>query len=318
MLANFLGHTRFSLYDPTSPSWRLARFEGRKKENGYLKQLYSPERMESRIQIFFDHSLPTLAKAATDHNLVHVVSYSEELPQKYRVYLESADETYDWLRLDRRSENNRKGYPLEQWAGQEFGPGDIFGEFRLDDDDILGIHFFDTLADYLTPENVGRYVSFGYGVQAFYEGGKFREPRMEHRPKIAIGLTRVCQVTTNGTINGAKRVAHTKTDLVAPVIVDSRKIQFLHSIHLNQDSGVNKPDGDLGNRFRNYLNQPKLEDLETITEAFPTVVVGEDMSDFLKFNALAKTHSNLRSVSGTISAVRKKIAAVFLQASLGR
>ncbi|MHA5283530.1 glycosyltransferase [Corynebacterium sp. CQ3829_602738] len=318
MLANFLGHTRFSLYDPTSPSWRLARFEGRRKESEYLKQLYSPERMGSRVEIFFDHSLPTLAKAAAAHNLVHVVSYSEELPHKYRAYLESADETYAWLRLDRRSEGNRKGRPLEKWAQQEFRAGDIFGEFRLDDDDILGVNFLDTLADYLTPENVGRYVSFGYGVQAFYDAGKFREPRVEHRPKIAIGLTRVCQMNANGTINGPKRVAHTKTDMVAPVILDSRAIQFLHSIHLNQDSGVNKPDGDLGNRFRNYLNQPKLEAVEMFTESFPTVDVGEDMSEFLKFNALAKSHSNLKSVSGTLSAVRKRLIAVFLQATLGK
>ena len=206
MSYHFLGSTRFSLYEPASPSWRLSRYIGKKDSEEYLASLYSPSRMDRRVEIFFDHTLPIINEGSQGHHILHLVSYSEELPAKYSKHLENATKTYPWLRLDRRSAQNRSGMSIDNWAKQAFNAGEIFAEYRLDDDDLLATSYFDTVAGYLTPENVGKYVSLGLGLQAFYDDGAFREPRVEHRPKIAIGLARICAITEDNKVTGPRRV----------------------------------------------------------------------------------------------------------------
>lgn len=274
---------------------------GKKNAEEYLTRLYSPARMDRRVEIFFDYTLPIINQGSRDHEVVHVLSFSEELPPKYLRHLENASNKYSWLRLDKRTAKNRKGTSADSWAKQSFNAGDIYAEYRLDDDDLLATSYYDTVAEYLIPENIGAYVSLGLGLQAFYDNGAFREPRVEHRPKIAIGLARVCTLTEDRRVEGPRRVAHTQVDRHAPVIVDSRKIQFLHSIHFDQDSGVDKPDGDLGNRFRNYLNQPKPDAIPD--GAFPDVPF-EKIEEPEQIKMLIGAHANL----GTARATLKKIA----------
>ncbi|MBP3947849.1 glycosyltransferase [Corynebacterium sp. Marseille-P3884] len=305
MTNHFLGSTRFSLYEPASPSWRLSRQVGQKNSEEYLAKLYSPARMDRRVEIFFDYTLPIINKGSHDHNLVHVVSFSEELPSKYLEHLANASKKYSWLHLDKRTANKRKGKPIDSWAKKSFKPGDIYAEYRLDDDDLVATSYYDTVAKYLTVENVGSYVSLGLGLQAFYDNGAFREPRVEHRPKIAIGLARVCAITEDRKIDGPRRAAHTQVDRYAPVIIDSQQIQFLHSIHFDQDSGVDKPDGDLGNRFRNYLNQPKPDSIPA--DAFPNVPF-EKIEEPEQIKMLIGAHANLRTVRATLKKIGRRLS----------
>ncbi|MCG7292284.1 putative rhamnosyl transferase [Corynebacterium afermentans] len=290
----FLGHTRFSLYDPTSPSWRLSRQAGKQNRRSYERELYSPSRMRNRMAIFFDHSLPILENASGNHKIFHVVSYSQELPDSYAVHLRNAADRFPWLHLDRRTPENRKGLSLDDFARKSFSHGDIYAEFRLDDDDVLASTYFDALSEYVAPHFVGKYVSLGLGIQAYFDGSNFHEPRLEHRPKIAIGLARICTLDSGGRLIGPPRAPHTQSDRRAPVIVDSRAVQFLHTLHLDQDSGVDKPEGDLGNRFRNYLRQPK-PDGELKESLFPGIRFREwDDSDQLR--AVLGAHANFSSV----------------------
>ena len=280
---------------------------GEKNAEAYLAKLYSPARMDRRVEIFFDHTLPIINEGSRNHDLAHVLSYSEELPPKYVRHLENATAEYSWLHLDKRTAKNRKGFSADSWAKKSFKAGDIYAEYRLDDDDLLATSYYDTVAEYLTPENVGKYVSLGLGIQAFYDDGAFREPRVEHRPKIAIGLARICAITEDNKVTGPRRVAHTQVDRHAPVIVDSQKIQFLHSIHFDQDSGVDKPDGDLGNRFRNYLNQPKPDALPT--EAFPDVPF-EKIEEPEQIKMLIGAHANLRTARATLKKIARRLSKI--------
>lgn len=303
MSSAFLGHTRFSLYDPTSPSWRLSRKSGRSNRRSYERELYSPSRMRSRMTIFFDHSLPVLEDASRHHKISHLVSFSEELPDHYASHLRNAADRFPWLSLDLRTPKNRKGTSLDSFARETLSEGDIFAEFRLDDDDLLASTYFDALGEYVAAPFVGSYVSLGLGIQAFFDGSNFREPRIEHRPKIAIGLARIGRLGIDGELVGPPRAPHTKADRKAPVIVDSRSIQFLHTLHLDQDSGVDKPEGDLGNRFRNYLQQPKpngeLED-----HLFPSIQFKEwNDSDQLK--AALGAHANFSSIYSLVQRARQ-------------
>ena len=306
MPTNFLGTTRFSLYEPTSPSWRLSRKDGRSDQDRYKRRLFSPDRMKSRIEIFFDHSLPLLAQGSRDHKLVHVVSFSEELPPQYRDYLENAVQQYDWLRLDCRGPENRRGISLDDLARESFSPGETYAEYRLDDDDLLASTYFDTLSSYVSESHVGFYVSFGLGIQAFYRDQTFLEPRIEHRPKIAIGLARICRVEPNGKITGPRRVSHTQSDRHAPIIVDSQSFQFLHTLHLSQDSGVDKPDGDLGNRIRNYLNQEKPES-GTVNELFTDISVAS-MSDAEQVKLILGAHARTATLGSTLRKIKRRIS----------
>lgn len=306
MSSKFLGTTRFSLFEPDSPSWRLSRKDGRDDAERYRQLLYSPERMKSRVEIFFDQSLPLLDLGSAGHEYVHVVSYSHELPRKYLTHLENAATRYSWLRLDCRTPEDRRGKSTEKWALEEFAPGDIYAEFRLDDDDLLAPTYFDTVSNYLTGAHVGFYISLGLGIQAFYADEKFLEPRLEHRPKIAIGLARVCRVESPRKTTGPKRVAHTQIDRHAPVIIDGRNVQYLHSIHLSQDSGVDKPEGDLGNRIRNYLNQPEPQS-DLMSSLFPKASFGT-MSEFEQIRLLLGAHTNMDTLRSSLRKLRRRVA----------
>lgn len=306
MTGSFLGHTRFSLYEPSSPSWRLSRNAGRENPEEYFSRLYAASRMDDRVTIFFDHTLPLLEEARRDFDLHHVVSYSAELPDRYEHHLTTAATTYDWLHLDRRDAHNRKGKELNAWARDKFAKRTVYAEYRLDDDDLLASTYFQSLSSYLDHRFVGFYVSHGYGVQAYFDNGVFKDPRIEHRPKIAIGLARICQLTETGEVIGPRRVAHTQIDRHSPVIVDSKSIQFLHSIHLSQDSGVAKPDDDLGKRFRNYLNQPSVNQLADLHKLFSGVRFKDSIDDKTRFRALIDTHANIPSIAAAIKSLRNR------------
>ncbi|MDK8668964.1 glycosyltransferase [Corynebacterium marquesiae] len=311
MSKNFLGHTRFSLYEPGSSSWRLTRKSQNSADahDSYRSVLFSENRLGPRAEIFFNISLPILDQAANDVNLVHVVSYSEELPVKYRKMLKNAAQQYSWLKLDLRTSANRAGMDLTNFGAQQFGRGEIFGLYRLDDDDLLAPSFFYQCSQYLRSPFVGMVVSLPKGVQAFYHQGVFYGPRIENRPKIALGLLKICETKTDGTVKMPRPIAHPRTDERNPVILDARQISYVHTMHLSQDSGVDKPSDDLGKRYRNYNQLPKAGKLDI--GQIPSVNFNpEDFPVSTKYAAM-KTHFNQASLkallTGAVRIVKRKI-----------
>lgn len=268
----FLGHTRFSLYEPDSPSWRLSRSDLGQDKIEYEKALFSETRLRERTRVFFEHTLPTLDIAAQGYRYVHIVSYSENLPSQYKKLLQLAVHKYPWLQLDERKMDSRSPARPTDFLKGHLRNGELYATFRLDDDDILATNFFKRAESFVREENVGCVVSFGLGVQAYLQEGNFFAPRMEHRPKIAIGLLSIGRRSEKGKIYKPRAVAHTKSDLVNVVILDSREIGFIHTMHGSQDSAIDKQDGDFARRFRNYLNLPVVtEDSTRLRELFPTV-----------------------------------------------
>ena len=305
----FLGHTRFSLYEPDSPSWRLSRADESKDRSVYEAALFSHERLHGRGQIFFDHTLPTLDIASRGFKLIHVVSFSENLPQKYKEKLYEAQAKYGWLVLDERGTKKRGTANGLEFIRKHLEVGELFASFRLDDDDILATNFFHRAAEFVTEDNIGRVVSFGLGIQAFFQNGNFIAPRMEHRPKIAIGLLSIGKHSEKGRLQKPRSIAHTKSDIANVVILDSREIGFIHTMHGSQDSGVDKEDGDFARRFRNYLNLPEVtEENDRIQELFPTVTFND--LDVLKGEAarLVEWNFKVRTKERVQSAIRKLVS----------
>ena len=279
----FIGHTRFSLFAPESPSWRLSR-ESQKSSSleAYKKALFDERRLSARADIFLNSTLPILDIARRQHKLIHVVSYSSELPDKYRTRLEEAAAQYSWLELDPRESGASDGLSSHKFVRRNFKKGTHYGLYRLDDDDILSSRYFDQAARYLSEPFQGMVLSLARGIQAFYRDGEFLCPRIEHRPKIALGLMGICQYTESGEIIEPRSGSHTKTDLVNPVLLDSSEISYVHTMHASQDSGIAKPDDDFQRRLYNYLRQDSLDTGSVkLEKLFPNVLFDELPADQL-------------------------------------
>lgn len=270
----FVGHTRFSLYIPGTGAWRASDGSTFDATEEYKKHLYDPERLRTRAEIFFDLTLPLLANAARGHPVLHFVSYSESLPQTYQHLLERAAREYSFLRLNGCVDGAAPEEPVELLRREQGNQDLVFAEYRLDDDDILSVDFFEQLKPYVNISEVGRFVSLSYGVTAVYSDGVFYDVRRCRQPMVAIGLSRICRIYENGNIEQPPTARHTVSDTAAPVILDSRQMAYMWTRHASQDTAVAyqislKPDevrahlGKLNSKF------PPVSDWTEVETHFP-------------------------------------------------
>lgn len=280
----FIGHTRFSLFVPGSGSWQVSRGGHFSSEGEYRDHLFADDRLEPRAHIFLDWSLPQLAEASRGKDLVHVVSYSDSLPSRYQALLEDAGAKYPFVMLDKVSDDGKQ-LPRHRLAKERATPGEelVFTEYRLDDDDLLSVNYFQQLESYLRPEFVGMFVSFGAGISAIYEDGRYIDARSHSMPMNSMGLAKLCKVDTQGkVVTPGKTGSHTKTDQFAPVILDSRQFTYLQTRHENQDTNVRRYSDRSVDEARAHLRQRNKElkpvaDTSAVKAGFPCVA---DIMDF--------------------------------------
>ena len=271
----FIGHTRFSLYEPNSGAW-VASNGTKLSGDKYRDYLFSDERMEPRCEIFFGYTLPQLAIAAAGHTFRHVVSYSESLPARYQEMLATAARKFPFLILDRveagEGPRNISKTARDLIAAEGMPSDTVFGSMRLDDDDILSADYFDQMAGYVTAEHAGYVVSLGRGVTALYDGSAFHYARDAVFPMHSKGHLSVCQFTAAGYIAPIGS-AHNKADLHNPVILDSRKFSHVWVRSTTQDTALYQLDrGEDGQLARIYQDMDKYEELgESIDSAFPVL-----------------------------------------------
>lgn len=276
----FIGHTRFSLFVPDSRAWRASQ-DSLKNSDKYKDYLYNPERLELRTQIFLKHTVPTLADAAQRvsgrHEIVHVVSYSESLPQKYKDKLAAAAAEFPILVLDEVQDGDAAGGFAQKYVSDKLAPGEVFGRYRLDDDDILSTEYFSLMEKYLKDEFVGMVVSLPLGIEAVYDDGRFLNPRVAHVPMNSMGLLSVCRLTSGGTIQGPHGGPHDKSDRYDPVILDSRGMGYLRCVHLGQDNAMRYSEAVILDNLLEHLGKfPPANELTKLTRLFPTVVGAAD------------------------------------------
>ncbi|MDI3242484.1 DUF6270 domain-containing protein [Arthrobacter sp. AL08] len=273
----FIGHTRFSLFNPDSPAWLASNGSRFRTSEEYRDYLYSPERLDVRCEIFFGISLPQLKLASEGEDYRHVVSYSDTLPVRYQEKIEKAARDFDFLVLDRHSSvgGSRSLFGV---AREMFGPniqagkqGRPFGWFRLDDDDLLATDYFQQMKIYITDANAGMQVSLGTGVTGLFQGGTFYNPRVTHHPLIAIGLLNVCKFDGHGALIKPNDAPHNRSDRFNPVILDSRKVSYLWVRHLSQDTALSAPqDTDQSARTLQDMSRfPRVRSVEDLKKGFP-------------------------------------------------
>ena len=269
----FVGQTRFSLFRPKDPSWRLSQKQNELSEEAYRAKLYDDERLALRSEIFLKHTVPTLQIAAdrSGHEVIHLVSYSESLPTKYRKMLENAATIYPVLCLDPRKDCQMGSNPAEI-ARSKVQAGEVFGIYRLDDDDILPITFFEQVVDYIKPEMVGMLISLPRGIEAIAFQGGLYDLREGYYPMHSLGLMQVCELDTKGTLKRPLPSPHDKSDRRNPVIIDSRNLGYFRINHTGQDHRLRSgSQNDLTQVLNQMRRFEKWEDHRVIEDLFPTL-----------------------------------------------
>ena len=243
----------------------------------YKQYLYSEVRMEDRCDIFLTKTLPMLEIAAEGHDLKHIVSYSAAMPDQYKNRLSSAARKFPFLDLNQveDGENLRSPHRVARTMLAELGmsPTTPFGIYRLDDDDILSADYFDQMGAHIIPEKVGHVVSLGHGLTAVYMGGEYRWTRKIYRPLLALGLLSVCRYNSDGTISVPVPSAHTHSARYNPVIQDDRKLSYMWTRSLTQDTMLHQYGKDSAQLLNRILHDFKEYDLpgEEAELAFPVL-----------------------------------------------
>lgn len=240
----FIGHTRFSVHNYGSAQFNATRDASRGvgfTEAEYTDWLYDENRLGPRTEIFTRYSLPQIARAAESYNLVHFVSHSPSLPQAHKERLRQAAEEYDFVEVNETSGavGSLPSQKLLKVALGRYQPSDgVYGVYRLDDDDVLSVDYFEQMKPYVTPSFRGHWVSLGAGVSAIKDGSHNVFAREYYQPKNALGLLYVAGLTSNGEPERLKAPKHTVVDKYAPTVVDSREVAYFHLRHKGQDSSL--------------------------------------------------------------------------------
>ncbi|MBE7364222.1 hypothetical protein INS43_03345 [Corynebacterium aurimucosum] len=302
----FVGHTRFSLFVPDSASWRASNEESGFSEDEYRDYLYDDARLSLRTDIFLNHTVPTLAKAAEGFDVKHVVSFSESLPQNFKEQLQEAADSFDIVHLDELPDGD-SGWTAVRRYVQGIGFKGTFGRYRLDDDDVLSSHYFQATAPYIKPKFEGMLVSMPLGIEAVYADGQFFHLREAHTPMNSMGLMSICSVKEDGTVVEPQSGPHDKSDRYAPVILDASQVGYLRAIHAGQDNAMrHEPGVVMARLMENMAAFPPFTDAAALEEAFPTVAEQmQSTSTSLSIDSTVGSgqHYLLQPASGDVSFV---------------
>lgn len=269
----FVGQTRFSLFRPEDPSWRLSRKQNMLSDDIYRARLYDESRLSMRSKIFLEYTVPALQLAAerSGHEVIHLVSFSESLPEKYRQKLEESAATYPILHLDPKKDRQLGTNPADI-AQRQVEAGEIFGIYRLDDDDVLPVTFFEQIARHMKPDLVGMLISLPRGLEAIADGGYLYNVREGYYPMHSLGLMQVCSLDRDKNLNAPLPSPHDKSDRRNPVVIDSRSIGYFRINHAGQDHRLRLENqqtlAEVAGRMRRL---PEWHDANEMATLFPTL-----------------------------------------------
>lgn len=265
-----MGITRYSVFQPDSGAWNLSR-DARGLQD-YRDALWAPERLNPRATIFLDLGAPILQRLADRHDYTHIVQYSDTMPELWLSQLRVAAQRYPVLTLVEASTPPDLGRLVHQIVRDSDRPSRPVVQFRLDDDDLVGVDYLDRIAEFSTRADAGRAISLATGYTGFFrDGGLVGPVRKIRRVFGAQGLAYVGWYD-----RGADRVdikaggKHYQVDRRMPTLVDSRVPAYFQMRHVGQDTLLNEEEAE-------RAIQASLEKLTVIkstaavANAFPTL-----------------------------------------------
>jgi len=231
----FVGVTRFSLFKPDSVAWRSSRHGAFSNAEDYKSYLFAPERLDPRMKILSEISLPNIALAAEAHTVRHIIQYSPELPCEYIQQLKELARRYPFVVLSDSSDKSGETHPytVANTLNPEQRPYVIY---RLDDDDFLSTRYFDQLAPLVTEANLGYRISLAAGLTGVFDGETFSTIRYSYRPYIAIGLAGIYGRNSEGSFIAPPEAAHNRSDRVGTVLVNAEQCSYFWTRHSGQDT----------------------------------------------------------------------------------
>ncbi|WP_010200819.1 glycosyltransferase [Psychrobacter sp. PAMC 21119] len=239
---------RYSLLVENSKGWQIADED----LQTYRDKLFDVKRLKQRLELFEKITLPSLisqTKSPSTDWLEVVIITSQDLPSWNKEELEKIVAKYDWISIDYLPSKKSDTYRF-LWKNLDSSQEDVlFSTVRLDDDDALANDFFEKMDPYFKEDNVGFGLSFGNGYAGFYdfESGCYEKVVDYYSPKVAIGLSHFNIYRSSSksfvsekikTIYHARK--HVTVDLYIPIILDSRELMFIRTMHNNSDSSNNK------------------------------------------------------------------------------
>ena len=284
----FIGQTRFSIYSPESNAWNISGFS----ENDYIAHLYSDERLLLRMKIFIDYSLPLLEQMKKNYLYTHIVSYSSNLPEKWKKCLFDAANKYQFIFL--HEVDTYLGNPIYNILHKQ-NKGMSVAYFRLDDDDLLSINYLDQLAHYNNIAFKNMAISFNKGVVAHFNKS-YVDLRVCNKQFLAIGQAYIGSFI-NGVLEIPLNLSHHNLDSQIPVILDSREFTYLWTLHDEQDSNHRKNMVKVIDQLAGYST---IKEDMSVEKYFPSIKT--DINNFiLNRNVKILNKMNLNSYMNYIS-----------------
>lgn len=233
----FFGVTRFSVYAPGSNSWKLSKDDVSEQE--YLANLYSDDRLSVRFEIFTKRALPIYQRMSSGRNYRHIVQYSDLMPEKWKAKLFQCAADFPVVLLQEVKHTTASVDAMLAELKASDAPSAVVVWFRVDDDDLLSADYLDQLEQYAQESFTGMAVSFGSGITAAYANGKFKNFRIIRKHLMSQGQAYIGRYDSSGKkIVFPRAIDHTKTDIITPVIVDSRKPAYFWVHHDSQDTSA--------------------------------------------------------------------------------
>ncbi|WP_147107582.1 glycosyltransferase [Nesterenkonia populi] len=275
----FIGYTRFSVHQYNSGSFN-ATSRNQFSEEDYTNWLYADDRLAPRTEIFIDESLPQLAESSGECEIVHIVTISPSLPQKYRDALEHARSRYKFLRIYETKKRAAPSHPnlglVRTFLAKRNMQGKVFGMYRLDDDDVLPIDFFARMTPYVDPGHVGYRVSLPQGIAAVRTGSGYVLPWTTYEAKSSAGFLSVHKFSKDGkNIHGLENQRHIRghqnSDRNFPTVLDAREPGFFRARHASQDSTLESTGGPFYTRTLSRALEKSRASLDTLAKYYPHV-----------------------------------------------
>lgn len=237
---------RYSIISKVNKAWIISRTD----YETYKKEIFSEARMKRREELFKAFTLPSLKNLVKycpkDVDLKIMIITSVELPDQNKKNLYQLTESIRNIEVHEIDEQENYVKYMERKAHADLAKKrsaqGVCATVRLDDDDALADDFMLQLDQYLDPKFSEYCISFTKGYRAYHlEDGTIRY-EVSYTPMIAQGLSYVkaYDLSLDRSIKTIYSVGdHKKVDRKRPVILDSRAIGYIWSVHADSDMSQN-------------------------------------------------------------------------------
>ncbi|WP_083306364.1 glycosyltransferase [Corynebacterium sp. HMSC068H04] len=278
--------TRFSVFSPSAGGLRLRQEFGSNSEE-FERRLFAPERLDKRLDILSHITVPALADASISHNIIHLVQYSENLPDRYKLALAELSEKFEFFKPILVSDSSMADSVRDEVSSWGAGFRGLYAWVRLDDDDVLSKSYFDSLERYLIHENIGMAVSFPIQAATLYSNGLVSDIRKKFIRNPSAGQAYICRA--NNFLNSFEEPgfpAHHNIDSIIPTIVDPTVVGSLQMLHSTQDTSsfVSPVGGRLINRLSQLSEYGEMSFRDIIAE-FPGLVCRSRYAESIEYDA---------------------------------